>query len=415
MESNNDIPLLQQVKQGTLDFAFALLPLDSQTFAYRELVLDEFVLVSKRGGSLPTRIDSHDQLHGLPLIVYRTCRSATALVAFLDGQLGEPNIVFRSDDNAAIEEMVRAGLGVAILPRLWTSLGTNEGVELTSLTGIVPPRVVVLAWRADRTLTPAQQAFVDVAAASVRELAPHASPVNSEPRHPGKKAEPFEESPPGRMKTCLAVMRVSVCRCRLLGRELRRHRDRPRVVSSAPFRCSALWVGRPAGRVFRARHQMRRTVVVAVGLFICVGQFGLLFFVAMNIGLPAGLASVIAPLQPLFTIPFAVVALGERPSARQIAGVCVALAGLIVIAAGRAHAVPFVAVALGVTSAALWGAGNVVTRSAGTKRPFSLLVWSSLVGPVPLLGLSLIFEGMGAGSARPRRWMRPESCRSRTS
>lgn len=165
MESNNDIPLLQQVKQGTLDFAFALLPLDSQTFAYRELVLDEFVLVSKRGGSLPTRIDSHDQLHRLPLIVYRTCRSATALVAFLDSQLGEPNIVFRSDDNAAIEEMVRAGLGVAILPRLWTSLGTNEGVELTPLTGIVPPRVVVLAWRADRTLTPAQQAFVDVAAA----------------------------------------------------------------------------------------------------------------------------------------------------------------------------------------------------------------------------------------------------------
>src|SRR6266567_658824 len=53
MESNNDIPLLQQVKQGTLDFAFALLPLDSQNFDYRELVLDEFVLVSKRGGSLP--------------------------------------------------------------------------------------------------------------------------------------------------------------------------------------------------------------------------------------------------------------------------------------------------------------------------------------------------------------------------
>jgi len=165
IESNNDIPLLQQVKQGTLDLAFALLPLDSQTFAYRELVLDEFVLVSKPGGSLPTRIDSHDQLRGLPLIVYRNCRSATALVDFLDSQLGEPNIVFRSDDNAAIEEMVRAGLGVAILPELWTSLGANEGLELTPLTGIVPPRVVVVAWRADRTLTPAQQALVDVAAA----------------------------------------------------------------------------------------------------------------------------------------------------------------------------------------------------------------------------------------------------------
>ena len=165
VESNNDIPLLQQVKQGELDLAFALLPVDSQAFAYRELLLDEFVLVSKRGGRLPTRIDSPDQLRGLPLIVYRSCRSATALVSFLDSQLVEPHIVFRSDDNAAIEEMVRAGLGVAILPRLWTNLGTNEGVELTPLTGVVPPRVVVLAWRADRTLTPAQQAFVDVSAA----------------------------------------------------------------------------------------------------------------------------------------------------------------------------------------------------------------------------------------------------------
>jgi uncharacterized membrane protein len=36
-----------------------------------------------------------------------------------------------------------------------------------------------------------------------------------------------------------------------------------------------------------------------------------------------------------------------------------------------------------------------VTRAAGTRRPFSLLVWSSVVAPVPLLGLSLIFEGTG--------------------
>src|SRR3954453_7841450 len=145
---------------------------------------------------------------------------------------------------------------------------------------------------------------------------------------------------------------------------------------------------------FVPRPDVRWTVVVAVGLFICVGQFGLLF-VAMNIGLPAGLASVISPLQPVFTIPFAVVALGERPSLRQVAGVCVALAGLGAIAAGRGHGVPLQAVALGVASAASWGCGNVVTRAAKPKRPFSLLVWSSVVAPLPLLGLSLIFEGTG--------------------
>ena len=139
---------------------------------------------------------------------------------------------------------------------------------------------------------------------------------------------------------------------------------------------------------------VRWPAVVAVGLFICVGQFGLLF-VAMNTGLPAGLASVIAPLQPVFTIPLAIVALGERPSLRQVAGVSLGIAGLGMIAAGRAHGVPLQAVALGVASAASWGCGNVVTRAAGPKRPFSLLVWSSLVAPVPLLVLSLALEGTG--------------------
>ncbi len=137
---------------------------------------------------------------------------------------------------------------------------------------------------------------------------------------------------------------------------------------------------------------VRWLAVVGVGVSICVGQFGLLF-VAMNTGLPAGLASVIAPLQPVFTIPLAAVALGERPSLRQVAGVALAVAGIGAITAGRAHGVPLQAVALGIASAASWGCGNVVTRAAGTKRPRSLLVWSSVVAPVPLVGLSLIFEG----------------------
>ena len=86
--------------------------------------------------------------------------------------------------------------------------------------------------------------------------------------------------------------------------------------------------------------------MLLLGLFIGVGQFGVLF-VAMNTGLPAGLASVIAPLQPVFTIPFAVIALGERPSLRQVFGVSLAIAGLGTIALGRANGVPLQAVALG--------------------------------------------------------------------
>jgi O-acetylserine/cysteine efflux transporter len=145
---------------------------------------------------------------------------------------------------------------------------------------------------------------------------------------------------------------------------------------------------------FVQRPDVRWRVVIAVGLFIGVGQFGVLF-VAMNTGLTAGLASVIAPLQPLFTIPLAVVALGERPGARQLVGVSLAIAGLGTIALGRAKGIPLQAVALAVASTASWACGNVVTRAARPQRPFSLLVWSSLAAPAPLLGLSLVFEGIG--------------------
>ena len=88
--------------------------------------------------------------------------------------------------------------------------------------------------------------------------------------------------------------------------------------------------------------------IVAVGFFLSVGQFGLLF-VAIHIGMPAGLSSLVIQLQVVFTIALAVAFLGERPSRVQICGAVVAFAGLAAIAAGRAQSVPLGAVLL------LWG------------------------------------------------------------
>lgn len=143
--------------------------------------------------------------------------------------------------------------------------------------------------------------------------------------------------------------------------------------------------------LFVPRPDVSVRTVLAVGLLICVGQFGLLF-IALNTGVPAGLASVILPLQPVFTISFASVVLHERSTRSQVVGVGFALAGLAVIAAGRANGVPLGGVLLCLAAAASWGAGNVVTRRASSQRPFSLLVWASLVAPLPLAGLSLVFE-----------------------
>ena len=132
--------------------------------------------------------------------------------------------------------------------------------------------------------------------------------------------------------------------------------------------------------------------VVGVGVFLSGLQFALLF-VSMDQGLPAGLASVVVQLQPLFTIGLAVLFLGERPTRGQLLGSGIALAGIAVIATGRAEAVPLVAIFLAIAASASWAAGNVLVRKAQSPEPIPLLVWSSLVVPLPLFGLSLIFEG----------------------
>jgi O-acetylserine/cysteine efflux transporter len=131
--------------------------------------------------------------------------------------------------------------------------------------------------------------------------------------------------------------------------------------------------------------------VVAVGAFLSAGQFGLLF-VGIDRGMPAGLASLVLQLQAPFTVGLAVLFLGERPRATQLAGGGLALCGIAIIAAGRASAVPLGALALTVGAAFSWGVGNIATRKARSPRALGLLVWSSLIPPLPLATLSLITE-----------------------
>jgi len=132
--------------------------------------------------------------------------------------------------------------------------------------------------------------------------------------------------------------------------------------------------------------------VAAYGFFLGVAQFGLLF-AAMAIGMPASLASVVMQAQVFFTILFAAILMGERPGLHQIAGGIVACLGLVLIAWPRlagGGAVPFL---MTVAAAAAWGVANIVSKRAGRVDMLGFIVWSSLVAPLPLLGLSLWLDG----------------------
>jgi O-acetylserine/cysteine efflux transporter len=135
--------------------------------------------------------------------------------------------------------------------------------------------------------------------------------------------------------------------------------------------------------------------VAAVGAFMSLGQFGLLYL-SLHLGMPPGLAALVLQAQVPFTIALAAAVLREPPSRAQVAGVGLGAGGLVVVALGIGGSVAPVALALCLLAGLSWGIGNVVSRAARPPGGLALTVWSATVAPVPLLGLSLLIDGPAA-------------------
>ncbi|MFB6776894.1 EamA family transporter [Streptomyces sp. NPDC056352] len=132
--------------------------------------------------------------------------------------------------------------------------------------------------------------------------------------------------------------------------------------------------------------------IVGVGLVLGVAKFGLLF-IGMDRGMPAGLSSLVLQVQAVFTALFAAVTLGERPGGARMSGMGIALAGIGVAAVDEGASGPVLAFVLVIVAAACWGVSNVLTRKAAPPDSLNFMVWVSTVPVLPLLGLSLLFEG----------------------
>ncbi|OHX20009.1 EamA family transporter [Chromobacterium sphagni] len=132
------------------------------------------------------------------------------------------------------------------------------------------------------------------------------------------------------------------------------------------------------------------------GLAVGVGQFGCLFS-AIKLGMPAGLASVVLQSQAFFTLLLARAFLGERWRASQLLGLLLALSGLALIGVGKGGNMSAVGFGLTIAAATCWAVSNIVVRQIGRAghkvEPLGLVVWSSLVPPIPFLLLSWWLEG----------------------
>ncbi|PYE18260.1 O-acetylserine/cysteine efflux transporter [Paraburkholderia silvatlantica] len=148
--------------------------------------------------------------------------------------------------------------------------------------------------------------------------------------------------------------------------------------------------------LFVKRPQMPLRWLLAYGATISLGQFAFLF-TAMYVGMPAGLASVVLQAQAFFTLGFAAVFLRERFHAQNVIGLLIAAGGLALIGmqsmGGGAQGMTLAGFVLTLCAACMWALGNIVTKKVGKVDLVGLVVWASLVPPLPFLVLSYWMEG----------------------
>lgn len=136
--------------------------------------------------------------------------------------------------------------------------------------------------------------------------------------------------------------------------------------------------------------------LLGYGMGFGVMQFGLLFL-AIDVGMPAGLASVVLQAAAPFTVVLGALLLHERISRTQFAGIGLAVVGMTVIAVDRAQLAALLPMALTVLAALGWALGSLSSRLANPGSPLRFTLWMSVVPPVPLLALSAVMEGPTAG------------------
>ncbi len=170
-ECDDQEETLEWLRDGDLDLAFVVEPIDLDGYELQPLYHDPFVVlcpldstIAPPHGPVPT-----ESLSGIPLVG----QHQNQCQLMIEGNLTEagiaPQIVFRSGDNTAVAAMVRVGMGHAVMPRLAVDVD-DPNILVRELDPPLPKRTISLAWSTTHSLTPAARTVVDLASAYCRDV-----------------------------------------------------------------------------------------------------------------------------------------------------------------------------------------------------------------------------------------------------
>jgi len=164
-------PLLGKLRSGELDLAILALPADTEGLETRSLFAEAFVVAMPRDHRLAARkrikaADLEDET--LLLLEEGHCLRDQALDVCGSVRVHEEQD-FRATSLETLRQMVAAGLGITLLPRLAAEgpIAGARGLEFRPFSPPSPSRMVGAAWRPSTTRAAAIEAVCDVVASAM--------------------------------------------------------------------------------------------------------------------------------------------------------------------------------------------------------------------------------------------------------
>lgn len=167
-ESDYDEVLHDRLAAGDLDLSFVVGDVDP-SLDTRHLLNDPFRLIA-RPGQFPTGPVQISAIIDQPLVGQHANSCQMINEAGLRSGGLDPSYVFRTNDNGTVAAMVRAGMGVAVLPLLCVD-PEDPRVSLHPLEPAFPGREISIAWRSGHTLSPAAERFIELAVSVSADVA----------------------------------------------------------------------------------------------------------------------------------------------------------------------------------------------------------------------------------------------------
>lgn len=133
VRTGNTVDVLRDLEANVVDVALATLPAHGRSFAAEALIADEIVVVSPLEASLRQPITPAG-LAGVPLLLYESGGTTRRIIDEWFGRAGVAvKPVMELGSIEALKELIAAGLGCGLLPRLAVQHAEAHGLVARSL------------------------------------------------------------------------------------------------------------------------------------------------------------------------------------------------------------------------------------------------------------------------------------------